>query len=247
MTHPGILLLDVCRNLASRVDKEDMLFVFIDGHGSYDGNLYKLNLVGPDPTAEELAEMINLIPARRSIVVNATNSSGGSLQALSRKGRIVITATKSGMERNQTHAGRFLIEAFKNGAADSDKDGRVSIMEAFFYMKQRVEAYYKSEGSLQTEHAVLEDNGDGQAQDKIDPDGPDGLLARITFLDKSASPAEQRDLTPEQQALVNEARDIEKQIEDLKYAKAEMAEADYEKKLEELLLKLARINAKLRK
>jgi hypothetical protein len=237
-------LLEVCRGLAARVEKEDLVFIFIEGHGSYDGNVYKLNLVGPDPTADEFASMINSIPARLTVVINATNCSGGSLAALSRKGRIVVTATKSGMEKNQTHAGRFFIEAFKGGA-DSDKNGRVSILEAFSYANQRVEDYYKSEGNLQTEHPALDDNGDGQAQSKPDPESGDGLLARTAYLDRPAL-AGQGEQTPERQALALEVQELEKKIEALKYAKGEMPAADYEKKLEELLLRLAQVNAKLR-
>ena len=240
-------LLEVCRSLASKVKDEDLIFVFIDGHGSYDGKTYKLNLVGPDPTAEDLAEMINLIPARRSVVVNATSSSGASLAGLSRKGRVVITATKSGMERNLTHAGKFFIEALTDAAADSDKDGRVSLMEAFLYLKQKVEEYYKNEGSLQTEHPVIDNNGDGEGHDQFSPDEGEGFLARATFLDKTRGLIEEGELDPDKQALIREARNLERQIEDLKAAKGDMPEAEYEKKLEELFLRLARINAKLRK
>lgn len=234
---------EVCRQFAVRVNKDDLVFVFIEGHGSYDGKVYKLNLVGPDPTAEDLAAVLYSIPARRFVIVNATNCSGGSIPALSQEGRILIAATKSGMEKNQTHMGQYFIDAFKNSAADSDKNGRVSIIEAFTYVRQKVEDYYNSEGILQTEHPVLDDNGDAQAQSEPTPANGEGLLARTTFLDAGS----RENLNPEQQELAHAAQELEKQIETLKYAKGEMSEAEYEKKLEDLLLKLARINAKLHK
>jgi hypothetical protein len=239
-------LLAACRNLAGRVHKNDLVFVFIEGHGDYDGQIYKLNLVGPDPTADDLAAMLYVIPAQRFIVINATNCSGGSLPALSQKGKIVITATKSGMEKNQTHLGQYFVDAFRNNAADLDKNGRVSILEAFSYARQKGEGYYTDEGNMQTEHAILDDNGDGKGQSMPSAENGEGLLARTTFLDAGVLPAAQAS-TPEQQKLALEARELERQIEALKYAKGEMPEADYEKKLEELLLRLARINAKLPK
>jgi hypothetical protein len=239
-------LQSLCRELSGRVQKNDLMFVFIAGHGDYDGKIYKLNLVGHDPTGEELASMLYSIPAQRFIVINSTNCSGGSLSALSIKGKIVITSTKSGMEKNQPHAARFLIDALKNNAADSNKDGRVSILEAFVYARQKVAEYYQNEASMQTEHAVLDDNGDGQAQPQPSPENGEGILARIVFLDSGSSVAASA-LTPEQKELASEARKIESQIEALKYAKAEMPIDDYEKKLEDLLLKLAQINAKLPK
>jgi hypothetical protein len=235
----------VCRNLASRVKKEDLVFVFIEGHGNYDGNVYKLNLVGPDPTAEELASALYSIDAQRFVVLNATNCSGGSLPAFSQKGRIIITATKSGMEKNQTHLGQYFIDALKNSAADADKNGRVSMFEAFSYASQKAEDFYTGEGSMQTEHPVLDDNGDAQALVKRAAEGGNGLLARTTFLDAGVRSAKQENLSPEQQALAREAQELEKQIEALKYTKGQMPEAEYERRLEELLLKLARINAKL--
>jgi len=238
-------LQQVFRDLADRVKKDDLVIFFIEGHGDYDGKTYKLNLVGTDPTADELAAMIYSIPARNFVVINATSCSGGSLQALSRKGTVVITATKSGMEKNLTHLGRFFVDAFKNNAADSDKNGRVSILEAFSYASQKVEAYYEGEGSLQTEHPVLDDNGDAQAQSKPSPENGEGLFARTTFLDVGTQALLKDGLTPEQQKLTLEAQEVEKQIEALKYAKNQMQEADYEKKLEELFLRLARINARL--
>jgi hypothetical protein len=237
----------LCRELAGRVHKNDLMFVFIEGHGDYDGKIYKLNLVGPDPTGEELASMLYSIPAQRFIVINATNCSGGSLSALSKKEKIVIASTKSGMEKNQPHAARFFIDAIINNAADSNKDGRVSMFEAFVYTRQKVEEYYRDEASMQTEHAVMDDNGDGQAQPQPSPENGEGLLARTVFLDSGSSVAASANLTPEQKELAREAQDIESRIEALKYAKAEMPEADYEKKLEDLLLKLAQINAKLPK
>lgn len=237
----------VCREVAGRAHKDDLVFVFLEGHGSFDQNTYKLNLVGPDPNAEELAAILYAIPAQRFIVVNATSCSGASLSSLSHKGKIIITATKSGNERNQTHFGQFFVEALKNNNADMDKSGRVSLLEAFSYTAQKVEEHYTRGGELQTEHPILDDNGDSQGQAKPGPENGEGLIARTTFLDAGSPLISQGKMTPEEQELAKEAQSLELQIEALKYAKAEMSEADYEKKLEALLLHLARVNAKLRK
>ncbi len=236
---------EACLNLSRRVKQTDTVFVFIEGHGSYDGKTYKLNLVDPDTTAWELADIIYSIPAGRFVVVNATSSSGGSLPALAGEGKIVITATKSGMEGNQTHMGGFFVESLEGNAADSNKDDRVSVLEAFFYTISKVEEYYRDEENLQTEHAVLEDNGDGLGQRDPKPENGEGLLARTTFFNRDADPEDLESLPPEQRNLALEAAELEKQIEALKYRKDEMPLVDYDKKLEELLLRLAQINAKL--
>ncbi len=240
-------LAKVCRDIASRATKEDMVFVFLLGHGSYDGSTYKFNLVGPDPNAEELADILYSIPAQHFVIVNSTTCSGASVAALSGKGRVIITATKSGSEKNQTHFGGFFVEAFKTNNADVDKNGRVTFLEAFNYASKKVEEYYSKEANLQTEHPVLDDNGDRQAHTSPEVDNGDGFLARTTYLDSGPAGPARLFFSPEQRQLALEAESIEKQIEALKYAKPEMPEAEYEKRLEQLLLKLAQINAKLPK
>jgi hypothetical protein len=236
----------VCKELAARASKEDQVFVFIAGHGNFDSKGYKLNLPGPDPTSEELAAMLYSVPASSFVVVNTTTCSGGSVAALSGKGKIVLSATRSGQEKNQTHLGAFFVEAFKGAAADADHNGRVSLLEAFNYATRKVEEHYTREGNLQTEHAVLDDDGDGTGHPKPGPDNGDGLFARTTYLDGGAERVGAA-LSAEEKGMTAEAQELEKQIEALKYAKASMPEAEYEKKLEGLLLKLAQINAKLRK
>ena len=238
----------VCREISSRVGKTDLVFVFLMGHGNFDAKSYKLNLPGnPDPTGDELALMLYSIPAQRFVVVNTTTCSGGSIQALAGKGKIVVSATKSGQEKNKTHLAQHFVDAFKNGSADVDKNGRVSVLEAFTYAAAKVEAFYTAQDALQTEHPVLDDDGDGLAQAKPSPDNGEGLLARTTFLDAGSPLLSQGKMSAEERALVTEAQEVEKQVEALRYAKSEMSPADYEQKLEVLLLRLATINAKLRK
>lgn len=236
-----------CSEVARRAAKDDLVFIMLLGHGSFDGTTYKYNLVGPDPGAEDLAEMFHSIPAGRFAIVNSTPCSGASIPALGGKDRIVITATRNGNEKNRTRFGAFFVEALLNNNADADKNGRVSLLEAFEYASRKVREYYLKEGSLQTENPVLEDNGDGEAHAAPGPDNGDGLLARTTFLDTGSSPPAHESLDPEPRQLLLEAQSLERQIEALKYSKGDMPEAEYEKKLEELLLRLARIHAKLPK
>ncbi len=44
---------------------------------------------------------------------------------------------------------------------DLDKDGQTSLFEAFLAASRRTEEFYETEGRLATEHALLDDNGDG--------------------------------------------------------------------------------------
>jgi len=237
----------VCKEIDSRAGSEDVVFTFIAGHGNLARDDYKLNLVGPDPTAEDLAAMLYSIPVRLFIVINTTNCSGGSVEAMTHERAIVVTATKSGREKNKTHMARFFIEALKDNTADRDKDGHISVLEAFQYATARVEEYYSREGHLQTEHAILDDNGDGMGHSRPGPENGDGILARTTYLNAMVAVSAEETLSPEELRLRQELVSIQQQIERLKYAKSEMTEDEYERKLEALLLRLAEINEKLRK
>ena len=239
-------LAKVCKEIAGRAGPEDLVFVFLEGHGDSDGRMYRFNMVGPDPTGEDLASMIYAIPAQRFVVFNGTNCSGASLGALAGKGRIVISATKSGMEKNLTRLSGYFVEAFADNNADVDKNARISILEAFQYAARKVEEYYAKEGSLQTEHPVLSDNGEAAAITLVDAGTRTTLLAGSVFLDRG-SPLLLGDLSPEGQTLAKEAQSLEKQIELLKSLKDEMTEDEYLKRLEGLLLKLAEVQARLRK
>jgi hypothetical protein len=104
--------------VARQAKAEDDFALILIGHGSFDGLEYKFNLVGPDLTAAEIAQMCNRIAARRQLVVDTTSSSGGALPALERPGRAVIAATKSGTEKNATVFARYWVEAFQDPAAD---------------------------------------------------------------------------------------------------------------------------------
>jgi hypothetical protein len=236
-----------CQDIAARSTKEDLVFVFFEGHGDSDGKSYKLNLVGPDPSGAELAAMLYTFPAWRHIIVNATNCSGGSLEALAGKGKIVVSATRSGTEKNLTHLGKYFIEALAKNNADVDKNNRVSVFEAFSYAARKVEESYSRAGNMQTEHPVLSDNGEAQALTLADAGARPALLSRSAYLEASPLLLAERDGSPEMQALAKEAQALERQIDLLKSAKDEMSEADYYRRLEELLLKLAQAQTTLRK
>jgi hypothetical protein len=165
---------------------------------------------------------------------------------LSGTNRVIITATRSGNEQNYTRFGQYFAEALKNPQADIDQDGQVSLLEAFLTASRQAGEFYKVRGRLVTEHALLDDNGDGLGTPadwfrglratKKAKDGAalDGLLAQQFRL--IPSPAE-RALTPEQVA----QRDaLEKAVLLHREKKAQMPEEDYYRELERLLLQLAR-------
>src|SRR6185436_19095304 len=94
-------------------------------------------------------------------VIDSSSCSAPFLAQLSGTNRVVITATRSGHEQNFTRFGQYLAEAIGDPQTDLDKDGSVSLLEAFLTASRRTAEFYRVEGRLATEHALLDDNGDG--------------------------------------------------------------------------------------
>ena len=81
--------------LKSQLKPLDTLFVFFIGHGSGEGE-YKFNISGPDFTAADYNKLLSSLTVGRVVIINGTNSSGGAIETLAGKNRIVLTATRSG-------------------------------------------------------------------------------------------------------------------------------------------------------
>lgn len=229
--------------IAAEAKPEDSVALLLIGHGSFDGTDYKFNIPGPDITAGELAHLLNGIPARRQLVVNMTSCSGASIPALVRKDRIVITATKSGTEKNATIFARYWGDALKDPGSDTDKNGTVSALEAFHYAQSKVAAYFESEKLLATEHALLSDSGSVDAVRDPKPENGQGLKAAAFPVMRAD--VEAKSIAPAKQKLVTRKEDLEARIDRLKYQKAAMSPDEYKQQLTQLLLELAKTQAEI--
>lgn len=230
--------------VARESQPEDALALFLIGHGTFDGTDYKFNLPGPDITASELASLLNRIPTRRQLVVNMTSASGASLSALARKNRIVITATKSGNEKNATVFTRYWVDALRDPAADSDKNGAISALEAYRYAERKTAAYFDTEKIIATEHAMLSDTGTANGVRDPKPENGQGLLAAAFPVMRPQTEAA-KSIKPEKQRLLAKKEELEAQIDRLKYQKAALGPDEYKQQLTALLLQLARTQAEI--
>jgi hypothetical protein len=211
--------------LAGRTRQSDRLAVFLVGHGSYDGAQYKFNLPGPDIDGAELGELLGAIPARSQLVVNATSASGAVLESWAKAGRAVITATRSGAERNATRFAEYFAAALTADDADINKNGMITAQEAFDYTARRVADSYDADGTLATEHPQLKGDNAGAFE-----------IARL------ARPAAAE--TPELAQLNAERAAIEERIAALRLRREELGE-NYLAQLEPLLVELARVQERI--
>jgi hypothetical protein len=234
-------------NLIARQAKpEDDFVLILIGHGSFDGVEYKFNLPGPDISAADLAALCDRVAAKRQLIVNTTSSSGGSIGALQKSGRIVIAATKTGTEKNATVFARYWVEALHDPSADTDKNEAISSLEAFQYADRKTASFYESQKRLATEHAVIEDTGKKEAVRAASADNGEGLLA-ANFVLLRLGAAQKAANDPAKRALLEKKEELERKIDILKYQKAAMSADDYKKQLSEALLDLARVQEELDK
>ncbi len=224
----------------------DQVFVVLIGHGSYVSGESRFNLPGPDMTAEDFELVLDQLSDQRVAFINLTSASGGFVGALSGPGRMIVTATKTGMERNETSFGGYFVEAFAGDGADLNRDERVSLLEAFQFAQTEVAREYETSNRILTEHALLDDNGDGEGSSEVE-DGPDGRTARAMFLapDKTRAAAMATD-DPVLRALYEVKADLERRLEELRAIREQMEENRYERELEDLLVELALNNREIR-
>jgi hypothetical protein len=213
--------------LAMQVRPNDEVFIVLFGHGSYDGKQSAFNLPGPDLTVADYAAMLDKIRSARTVFVNTASSSGEFAKGLAGPGRTIVTATRTGGERNETRFPAFFVEAFAGDGADGDRNGRVSVQEAFEFARNKVQQSFEREGYLQSEHATLEDGGAGAA----------GAVYLESERARTAEIASVSD--PALRAALEEKRQLEEQIAGLRLRKPSMAADDYDKELEKLVTALA--------
>ena len=232
--------------VASRARAGDRVLLLLVGHGSHAGSDSRFNLPGPDLTAAELAVMLEPLKAMQVAVVNAASASGDFVPALSAKNRVIVTATKSSYERNETLFPRYFVAAFTTPGADTDKDERVSLLEAFVYAKREVVRAYETDTRLPTEHAMLDDDGDRRGSAEPDPRTGDGSLARRFIVAGATKTSTVGAGTPGANALTAKKAQLEAQVDSLRRRKETMATDAYERELERLLVELARVSQAIR-
>lgn len=215
------------KKFAAAVKSDDQVVVVLIGHGSYDGEEYRFNLPGPDITGREILAFLDSMSASQMLVVNATSSSGSVIEQWRKPNRVVITATKSGGERNATRFAEYWVQALSSPEADRDKNEIVTAAEAYDYASRKVADTFKSDAALATEHSRL----DGKNAERI-------VVARLG----SAA------LLPSDEVLdglMKEQGTLETQLDGVKAKKGTLAQEQYYNELEKVLLDMARLDKRI--
>ncbi|HZD03727.1 MAG TPA: hypothetical protein VE173_02385, partial [Longimicrobiales bacterium] len=137
---------EAVQRVARGAGPRDRILMILIGHGTSRGDEVRFNLPGPDVSPAEVAALLEgAFPTQTVAVVNTTEASGPFVEALSGPNRVILTATRTARERNETRFGRFFAAALEGEGADLDKDGRLSLLEVFQYAAREVQRHYEEQ------------------------------------------------------------------------------------------------------
>ena len=222
----------------ARAGSEDVIFVVLIGHGTFDGRAAKFNLPGPDMTAADFEPLVKQLAPRRVVFINTASASGPFIEALSGPGRTIVTATRNGRESFATIFGGYFVDALSSDDADADKNRKVSVLEAFDFARREVATAYERQGIILTEHALLDDSGDKEGSAQPTADGKEGRVAALLSLG-TAGEGDPLPSDPKVRALYEERRALERKVESLRLMKDSMDPEKYAAELEKVVTELA--------
>ncbi len=230
-------------SIGARAGADDRVFIVLIGHGNARGDGAVFNLPGPDIDAAEFDAALAALPTQTLTLVNTASASGPFVAALAGPNRIVISATASAREFHAPRFGGHFVAAFTDAIADRDKDERVSMLEAFDYARREVRREFETDKRILTEHALLDDNGDGDGSGAPGETAADGALADRVHLQP---PARVAGLPPRLAAKLARKAELETDIGALKRRRDALSVENYYAELERLLIELALLSRDIR-
>lgn len=226
--------------IAAKAEPSSQFVLVLIGHGAGEGPQTRISIPGPDLDGNDFARLLAAFPTQRVAFINLTSASGDMIPVVAAANRVIITAAKTAFERNESHFGQYFVDAFAKDGADADKDGRVSLLEAFRYAALETKRFYEKGSLMQTEHAQLADGG--AKEGSAEPTGRlgDGALARRFFMDGGKATTRAAGNDPRLSGLYAEEFTLQEQVDQLRAKKGQMAADAYDAALEPLLISLAR-------
>lgn len=228
--------------LAKALTPDDQLLIVFIGHGTGQADDAKFNLVGPDLSVGEWKALLAPIGATVA-VVDTTSASFPYLAGLAEPGRVVVTATNSYAQRYHTIFPDAFVRALTDENADQDKNGRISVLEAFVFASRLVREHYEQRGTMATEVAVIDDTGTGKGRAATE-ELPANSAAALMYLN---APPAVTSTDPELQKLLARQQALTERVDDLRRRQASMPADEFSRQFEALLTELAEVSRDIRR
>ena len=155
-------------SLRTRLGPRDRLWVFLAGPRQHRRGACLVSSDGPDPRDDEIGKIFAVLNCDEQVFWLTTPVSARFLKHLSRKGRVIVAAAGADEDNETEFAEAFCTVAGRTKAElDVNQNGTVSVRELAQRVTAEVQARYAADQRLVTEHAQLDDNGDGQGTELV--------------------------------------------------------------------------------
>ena len=156
---------EVLHDIAKNSQPMDAIWLVLLGHASYYKGRSEFNVQGRDFDAQDLASWLKPIQRHERVLFCTFPVSGMWLKPL-RDDRAVTIAAADGSEFTATEMPYALARVLSGKQetqelADIDKDGWISLLDLYLATNLEIHGRFRSLERLQSEHALLDDNGDG--------------------------------------------------------------------------------------
>lgn len=130
----------------------DGLWVICLGHAHHDGRQAWWNLPGPDISAAQFGKLFADVACREQVFIMTTSLSGYFVAPLARRDRVVIAATESDAETNETTFPAVFAQILAGGLQlaehDVDKDGKLSLFDLYVVVAKEIAQNYANCSAL---------------------------------------------------------------------------------------------------
>jgi hypothetical protein len=158
------------QDLSQTVQDEDACWIVLMGHAHLYGGSSQFNVLDEDFDQTEFAGWAKPLACSEQVFWITTPVSGFWIKPLSGVSRIVISATEPDLEYTGTEMPYALADLLTGAHEeqpldDIDKDGSLSLLDLYLAVNLEIQGRFASMERLQTEHAQLDDNGDGRGSE----------------------------------------------------------------------------------
>ena len=172
-------ILNTLSEVRKTILPNDTFIFYYIGQANIVNDQLRFNIPGPDICDKELAEAINAINVKRSLVILDCPASGHAVKYLSAANRVLIASAHVN-QLWSTSFSKYFVPAMSDSKADYNNDNNITIVEAFRLASMQQDKYYMDNDLMKTENPLLEDDGDSVATQQpwaTDKDKVDGKLA----------------------------------------------------------------------
>lgn len=167
-------MIDSLAEAAGDLGPADAYWCLLIGHSHPYGAESQFNVSGRDINQSDFAKAASAIQCREQVFWLTQPISGFWIGPLARPQRIIVTATEADLEFTGTEM-PYALAAVLSGESedqsleDIDGDGTLSLLDLYLATSLEVTSRFRAIDRLQTEHAQLDDNGDGRGSEVQQP------------------------------------------------------------------------------